>query len=92
MDVTNEFVDELWRIADEMYAREFNSNTAYMELAPKKWDELCNRVIALGAKLKIHNRKMDLELVVDDEHYSYCSCIEDMIDDLLYVENLPEEE
>ncbi len=92
MDAIREFVDELWRIADEMYAREFSSNTAYDELSTKKWDELCNRVIALGAKLKINNRKMDLELMVDDEHYSYCSCIEDMIDDLLYVESLPEEE
>lgn len=91
-DAVREWVDELWELADEIYAREFSSNSVYNKFHSKSWDDLCNRVICLGAKLKAHNKKMDLELLVNDEHYSYNSCIEDMIDDLLYIESLPDEE
>lgn len=91
-DWVKEFVDELWNLTDEMYAREFSSNSVYEQFGGKSWNDLCNRVIQLAAKLKNKNRQMDLELHTDDEHYGYYSNIADLIDDLIYLENLPEED
>lgn len=82
---------ELAEITNELWAREASNNCPNVDLRGISWDELCKKAILLAAKLKTQ-KEVDLELCYKDSHYSYCNTVYDLIEDVLYVESLPDEE
>ena len=83
-----DFEKDIWdlaEIANELWAREASNNCPNSDLRNMSWDDLCNRAILLAAKIK-KPKVVDMELCVNDSHYSYCNTVYDLIDDALYVE------
>lgn len=46
-------VADLFRVADELYAREYTHNTVYKEFHDVSWEELCDKGIELLEEIKV---------------------------------------
>ena len=80
-------VNKLFELADEAYAREMSSNMPYCKFRDLSWEQLLNEIILTACALK-RSVPADIEIVHNDEHYSYCNSVEDAIDDLIFIDGL----
>lgn len=87
LDYTKHQVNNLWEMADELFAREISSNSVYKEWGKYSWEQLLNQIILTACTLK-QSIPTDIEIVHDGEHYSYNDSIEDAIDDLIFIDGL----
>ena len=82
-----QMVEKLALITDELYAREFSSNCPHSELRCYSWDDLCLQAMTLILNIKTcQSINMDIELVIDEEHYGYYGTANDAILDLIDIE------
>lgn len=87
LDYTQKQVNNLWEMADELYAREMSNNSVYQEWGKYSWEQLLNQIILTACTLK-RSVPADIEIRKDDEHYSYCDSVEGAIDDLIFIDGL----
>lgn len=87
LDYIQKQVNNLWEMADELYAREMSSNSVYQEWGKYSWDQLLNQLILTACTLK-RSKPTDIEIVHNGEHYSYCDSVEGAIDDLVFIDGL----